>query len=189
MTKQTFDDLINQINTVSKDVQRERGTLFEKLTLAYLKNEPTYKALYQNVWLLSEVPESYGIPKKDTGVDLVAEQKNGDLVAIQAKFYTNKVGKSEINSFVAELGKSYYQRGLIVSTMDDWNSNARETIDQNEKGIEIIGLSDLRNSQIDWSQFNFERPENVVVKKPKKLRDYQQTAKENALAHFKENDR
>ena len=34
MTKQTFDDLINQINTVSKDVQRERGTLFEKLTLA-----------------------------------------------------------------------------------------------------------------------------------------------------------
>lgn len=189
MTKQTFDDLINQINTVSNDVQRERGTLFEKLTLAYLKNEPTYKALYQNVWLLSEVPESYGIPKKDTGVDLVAEQKNGDLVAIQAKFYTNKVGKSEINSFVAELGKSYYQRGLIVSTMDDWNSNARETIDQNEKGIEIIGLSDLRNSQIDWSQFNFERPENVVVKKPKKLRDYQQTAKENALAHFKENDR
>ena len=189
MTKQTFDDLINQINTVSNDVQRERGTLFEKLTLAYLKNEPTYKALYQNVWLLSEVPESYGIPKKDTGVDLVAEQKNGDLVAIQAKFYTNKVGKSEINSFVAELGKSYYQRGLIVSTMDDWNSNARETIDQNEKGIEIIGLSDLRNSQIYWSQFNFERPENVVVKKPKKLRDYQQTAKENALAHFKENDR
>ena len=189
MTKQTFDDLINQINTVSNDVQRERGTLFEKLTLAYLKNEPTYKALYQNVWLLSEVPESYGIPKKDTGVDLVAEQKNGDLVAIQAKFYINKVGKSEINSFVAELGKSYYQRGLIVSTMDDWNSNARETIDQNEKGIEIIGLSDLRNSQIDWSQFNFERPENVVVKKPKKLRDYQQTAKENALAHFKVNDR
>ena len=189
MTKQTFDDLIDQINTVSKDVQRERGTLFEKLTLAYLKNEPTYKALYQNVWLLSEVPESYGIPKKDTGVDLVAEQKNGDLVAIQAKFYTNKVGKAEINSFVAELGKSYYQRGLIVSTMDDWNSNARETIDQNEKGIEIIGLSDLRNSQIDWSQFNFERPENVVVKKPKKLRDYQQTAKENALAHFKENER
>lgn len=189
MTKQTFDDLINQINTVSNDVQRERGTLFEKLTLAYLKNEPTYKALYQNVWLLSEVPESYSIPKKDTGVDLVAEQKNGDLVAIQAKFYTNKVGKSEINSFVAELGKSYYQRGLIVSTMDDWNSNARETIDHNEKGIEIIGLSDLRNSQIDWSQFNFERPENVVVKKPKKLRDYQQTAKENAFAHFKENDR
>lgn len=34
--------------------------------------------------------------KKDTGVDLVAEQKNGDLVAIQAKFYTHKVGKEAL---------------------------------------------------------------------------------------------
>lgn len=189
MKTQTFNDLIEQINQAAGDVQRERGTLFEKLVLAYLKHEPTYKALYQNVWLLSDVPDDYGISKKDTGVDLVAEQKNGDLVAIQAKFYTHKVGKDSINSFVAELGKSYYQHGLIVSTVDEWNSNARETIEQNEKGIEIIGLSDLRNSQIDWSQFNFERPEKVTIKKPKQLRGYQQTAKENALNHFKEHDR
>jgi len=189
MKTQTFNDLIEQINQAAGDVQRERGTLFEKLVLAYLKHEPTYKALYQNVWLLSDVPDDYGISKKDTGVDLVAEQKNGDLVAIQAKFYTHKVGKNSINSFVAELGKSYYQHGLIVSTVDEWNSNARETIEQNEKGIEIIGLSDLRNSQIDWSQFNFERPEKVTIKKPKQLRGYQQTAKENALNHFKEHDR
>ncbi|MHB9649513.1 DEAD/DEAH box helicase [Weissella paramesenteroides] len=189
MGKQGFNDLINQINMLAEDVQRERGTLFEKLVLAYLKNEPTYRSLYKNVWLLSEVPEEYSISKKDTGVDLVAEQKNGDLVAIQAKFYTQKVGKSAINSFVAELGKNYYQHGLIISTIDEWNSNARETIEQNEKGIEIIGLSDLRNSQIDWSQFNFERPEKVTVKKPKQLRGYQQTAKENALNHFKEHDR
>lgn len=189
MKTQTFNDLIEQINQAAGDVQRERGTLFEKLVLAYLKHEPTYRALYQNVWLLSDVPDNYGISKKDTGVDLVAEQKNGDLVAIQAKFYTHKVGKDAINSFVAELGKSYYQHGLIVSTVDEWNSNARETIEQNEKGIEIIGLSDLRNSQIDWSQFNFERPEKVTIKKPKQLRGYQQTAKENALNHFKEHDR
>lgn len=189
MKTQTFNDLIEQINQAAGDVQRERGTLFEKLVLAYLKHEPTYKALYQNVWLLSDVPDDYGISKKDTGVDLVAEQKNGDLVAIQAKFYTHKVGKDSINSFVAELGKSYYQHGLIVSTVDEWNSNARETIEQNEKGIEIIGLSDLRNSQIDWSQFNFARPEKVTIKKPKQLRGYQQTAKENALNHFKDHDR
>ena len=189
MKTQTFNDLIEQINQAAGDVQRERGTLFEKLVLAYLKHEPTYRALYQNVWLLSDVPDNYGISKKDTGVDLVAEQKNGDLVAIQAKFYTHKVGKDAINSFVAELGKSYYQQGLIISTVDEWNSNARETIEQNEKGIEIIGLSDLRNSQIDWAQFSFERPEKVSTKKPKQLRGYQQTAKENALNHFKEHDR
>lgn len=189
MNPTNFNNLIDQIDKSSNNVQRERGTLFEKLVLAYLKNEPTYKALYKNVWLLNEVPDSYEIPKKDTGVDLVAEQFNGDLVAVQAKFYKNKVSKDTINSFVAELGKNYYQRGLIVSTVDEWNANARSTIDQNEKGIELIGLSDLRNSQIDWSQFNFERPEKVIVKKPKQLRGYQQTAKENAINHFKEHDR
>ncbi|WP_217582049.1 restriction endonuclease, partial [Lysinibacillus sp. GbtcB16] len=134
----TFDDLIEQINEVAGDIQRERGSLFEKLVLAYLKNEPTYQRLYKNIWTLTEVPIEYGIPKKDTGVDLVAEQFNGDLVAIQAKFYKKKIGKDEINSFVAEMGKSYYQRGLIISTVDDWNKNARETIEYNEKGIEII---------------------------------------------------
>lgn len=189
MNSQNFNGLLEQINQAAGDIQRERGTLFEKLILAYLKNEPTYKALYQNVWLLADVPGEYGISKKDTGVDLVAQQKNGDLVAIQAKFYTHKVGKDAINSFVAELGKSYYQRGLIISTVDEWNSNARETIEENEKGIGIIGLSDLRNSQIDWAQFNFERPEKVAIKKPKQLRGYQQTARENALNHFKEHER
>ena len=185
----TVDDLIQQINQTAGDIQRERGTLFEKLVLSYLRNEPTYQRLYKNVWALGDVPVEYGIPKKDTGVDLVAEQFNGELVAIQAKFYQNKVGKSEINSFVAELGKSYYQRGLIVSTVNDWNKNARETIDHNEKGIEIIGLSDLRNSQIDWTQYSFERPEVVTIKEPKKLRAYQETALEYALEHFATNDR
>lgn len=185
----TFDDLIQQINQTAGDIQRERGTLFEKLVLSYLRNEPTYQRLYKNVWALGDVPAEYGIPKKDTGVDLVAEQFNGELVAIQAKFYQNKVGKNEINSFVAELGKSYYQRGLIVSTVDDWNKNARDTIERNEKGIEIIGLSDLRNSQIDWTKYRFERPEVVTIKEPKKLRPYQEIALEYALKHFVTKDR
>ncbi|WRN72067.1 hypothetical protein UM760_06095 [Staphylococcus aureus] len=52
----SFDDLISQINETAQDVQRERGTLFERLVLAYLKNKPTYKNLYKNVWLLKDVP-------------------------------------------------------------------------------------------------------------------------------------
>ena len=34
----TFDDLIQQINQTAGDIQRERGTLFEKLVLSYLRN-------------------------------------------------------------------------------------------------------------------------------------------------------
>ena len=95
----SFDNLLKQIDETANNIQRERGTLFEKLVLAYLKNEPTYKRLYKNVWLLKDVPEKYGIPKKDLGVDLVAKEQNGDLVAIQAKYNKDKIGKSEVNYF------------------------------------------------------------------------------------------
>ncbi|MEK4168356.1 type ISP restriction/modification enzyme [Staphylococcus sp. FSL W8-1268] len=186
----SFDNLLKQIEEASNNIQREKGTLFEKLVLAYLKNEPTYKALYKNVWELRDVPNEFGLPdKKDKGVDLVAEQFNGDIIAIQAKFYKNSIGKSEINSFVAETGSKYYQGGLIVSTVDEWNKNARSTIENNQKNIEILGLSDLRNSQINWSDFNFERPEELTIKKPKELRFYQKTALENAINHFEKNER
>lgn len=186
----SFDNLLKQIEETSNNIQREKGTLFEKLVLAYLKNEPTYKALYKNVWELRDVPNEFGLPdKKDKGVDLVAEQFNGDIIAIQAKFYRNTIGKSEINSFVAETGSNYYQGGLIISTVDDWNKNAKSTIENNQKNIEILGLSDLRNSQINWSDFNFERPEELTIKEPKELRFYQKTALENAINHFEKYDR
>ncbi|MFH4180732.1 hypothetical protein WDA55_22025, partial [Acinetobacter baumannii] len=77
----------------------------------------------------------------------------------------------------------------IISTVDDWNKNARETIEYNEKGIEIIGLSDLRNSQIDWTKFSFKRPEVITVKSPKKLRGYQEAALGYAMEHFNKYDR
>ena len=54
------------------------------------------------------------------------------------------------------------------------------------KNIEILGLSDLRNSQINWSDFNFERPEELTIKS---LKNYvlSKTALENAINHFEKN--
>ena len=68
----SFDQLIQQINENNRE-QRDRGTAFEYLVQTYLKHEPLYKNMYSDVWMLSEVPESESIPKKDTGVDLVAK--------------------------------------------------------------------------------------------------------------------
>ena len=66
--------------------------------------------LFDEVWKLSDVPVEYNIPKKDTGVDLVArERETGVLVAIQCKFYSKetKIYKDDIDSFLNEVGKSY----------------------------------------------------------------------------------
>lgn len=78
----SFLDLIKQIDEEER-AQRDRGTLFELLTKAYLENEPVYRQLFDSVWLLKVVPEKYGISKKDTGVDLVAKKRNSEeLTAI-----------------------------------------------------------------------------------------------------------
>lgn len=183
----TFDTLVRQINE-SADTQRDRGTYFEYLVRAYLQHEPTYKNEFRNVWMLSDVPAEYGIPKTDLGVDLVAETITGNLVAIQAKFYTQGIQKSDIDSFLGELGKNYYESGIIVASTDKWGRNAEQAL-ADRHDVVRIGLSDLRNSQIDWTQFSFERPEQVSVKAKKSPRYYQREVIKAALEHFKNHDR
>ncbi|MGG5375193.1 hypothetical protein IGI57_001689 [Enterococcus sp. DIV0213j] len=186
----TFDELIQLAREQSSEIQRDKGTLFEKIAQIYFKNEPTYKNLFSDVWLLNEVPEEYAIPKKDTGVDLVARNEaTGELTAIQAKFYDNKIYKRHIDSFLAELGKSYYSDGIIVYSLDSLSSNADEAINQLSKPVAQIGLSDLRNSRIDWESFIPSRPNEVKVKNVKKTRPYQNEAINLTIDYFKEHDR
>lgn len=183
----SFQNLINQINEIS-DTQRLRGTYFEYLVQAYLRNEPTYKNEFSHVWMLGEVPDEYGIPKTDVGVDLVAKRHTGELVAVQAKFYQSAIQKSDIDSFLGELGKSYYESGIIVASTDKWGKNAEKALSDRDDVVRI-GLSDLRNSQIEWSKFSFANPKEVQTKIKKKLRPYQNEVVEKALDYFSNNDR
>lgn len=185
----TFNELITQINSHIDD-QRDRGTAFEEMVLAYLKNEPTYHNKFSDVWMLKDVPDQYGIPKKDTGVDLVARDRiTGELTAIQAKFYQGKVGKDTINSFIAEFSKNYYAAGIIVSTTDEWNKNAENALEGLSKPMTRIGLSQLEHANIDWQLFSFDQPNEKLRQKPKHLRDYQQEAIDKSLSYFKQHDR
>lgn len=185
----TFNQLIDQINDNITD-NRDRGTAFEKMVVAYLENEPAYKNRYSDVWMLSDVPAEYGISKKDTGVDIVAKDRaTGKLTAVQAKFYKGKVGKDTINSFVAEAGKNYYADGIIVTTTNEWNSNAENALEGLTKPITRIGLSQLEHADIDWQLFDFNSYNKGLKKTQKKLRDYQEKAIEKSLAYFKDHTR
>ena len=185
----TLDELVYQVNN-NLDKQRDRGTAFEKMVVAYLKNEPAYKQKFQDVWMLNEVPEEYHISKKDTGVDIVAKGYDGNLTAVQAKFYKGKVGKAEIDSFVAEAGKNVYSAGIIVSSTDEWNKNAKATLEDTTKPFSIIGLSQLRHAHFSWQKFNFAKENTDLSNKViKKIRDYQNIAINKSLEYFKEHNR
>lgn len=185
----TFNELVNQIDNYITN-QRDRGTAFEKLAVAYLKNEPAFKNKYSDVWMLNEVPEEYSISKQDTGVDIVAKDRiTGKLTAVQAKYYKGKVGKDTINSFIAESSKDYYADGMIISSTDDWNKNAKKATEELSKDISIIGLSQLQNANFDWQLFDFDSQDKNLGRKPKELLDYQKEAIQKSLAYFKENTR
>ena len=78
----TFSEIVKQIDSNVTN-QRDRGTAFEKLAIAYLKNEPAFKNKYSDVWMLNEVPAEYNISKQDTGVDIVAKDRiTGKLTAV-----------------------------------------------------------------------------------------------------------
>lgn len=189
--RHSFDKIIHDLEREDM-VQRDRGTLFELLVTAYLKKEPMYARLFDEVWMLYDVPEEYGIPRKDLGVDLVARKREtGELVAIQCKYYSKDttIQKSYIDSFLNEVGKSYYTEGIIVTSTDKWSSNADEALLNRDKNIARIGLSQLRDSEIDWSQFSFEKPKEIKLKSPKQPRSHQIPAIEAVVNGFENDDR
>ena len=185
----TFSEIVKQIDSNVTN-QRDRGTAFEKLAVAYLKNEPAFKNKYSDVWMLNEVPAEYNISKQDTGVDIVAKDRiTGKLTAVQAKYYKGKVGKDAINSFIAESSKEYYADGIIISSTDEWNKNAKKATEELSKEISLIGLSQLQNASFDWKLFDFDSYKQNLSYKPKELRDYQKGAISKSLAYFKEHTR
>lgn len=189
----SFNELIEQINkNLPNDGKhtRDRGTAFEKMAVAYFKNEPAYKNKFSDVWMLSEVPAEYNISRVDTGVDIVAKDRvSGKLTAIQAKFYKGKVSKGDIDSFVAEASKNYYADGILISTTDEWNKHAENDLESLSKPITRIGLSQLENADIDWQLFDFDSRNENLHHKAKKMRDYQIEAVEKSVAYFKDHSR
>ncbi|MEQ1830115.1 MAG: hypothetical protein ABL921_29410 [Pirellula sp.] len=71
MTQTPLQEILSTYWSASR-TEREKGTYFEELIRTYLRHEPVYADLYRDVWALSEVPDKFGIRKKDTRIDLVA---------------------------------------------------------------------------------------------------------------------
>src|SRR5699024_6137133 len=117
--------------------------------------------------------------------------KTGELVAIQCKYYSKdtKIRKEHIDSFLNEVGKSYYSEGLIVTTTDQWTKNADEALNNRNKNIMRISLSQLKESRIDWSEFSFTKPDEITLQDKKVPRPHQIPAIEAVIEGFKSADR
>ena len=171
--------------------QRGKGTAFERLVRQFLLTDPRYAERFDEVWMWSDWPERGARP--DRGIDLVArERENGELCAVQCKFYdpaTGIITKGDVDSFLAESGTGEFTSRLFVSTTEHWNSAAEETVSRQAIPVSRIGLEDLFNSTIDWDSFSLETPEVMVRTGGKSLREHQKRALDTVTAGLATADR
>ncbi|WP_313554244.1 type ISP restriction/modification enzyme [Stutzerimonas nitrititolerans] len=170
--------------------EREKGTYFEELICAYLRNEATYRDLYDKVWAYAEWAKEQGLDGRDTGIDLVARtQGTGEYHAIQCKLYAEnyRVQKKDIDSFFTASGKAPFSHRIIVTTTNNWGGNAEDALQGQQPPVSKIDLQALEESQIDWAKY---QPNQAVVLKAKKqLREHQQTALNSVSAGLKDAER
>ncbi|WP_193088689.1 type ISP restriction/modification enzyme [Advenella sp. FME57] len=170
--------------------EREKGTYFEELILAYLKNEATYKDLYSDVWTYAAWADTQGMDKRDAGIDLVAKTAGtNEFHAIQCKFYAEDyhVKKADIDSFFTASGKKIFSHRVIVSTTNNWSDNAEDALENQHPPVTKIDLNALENSKIDWTKY---KSGHAPILQPKKqLRVHQKSALESAVHGLQTADR
>ncbi|MEQ8273742.1 MAG: type ISP restriction/modification enzyme [Deltaproteobacteria bacterium] len=168
---------------------REAGTYFEELIVAYFKNEPAYRELYRDIVPYATWAGRHGQDKRDVGIDLVAETVTDEVHAIQCKLYpaSHKVQKNDIDSFFTASGKKPFARRIIVSTTNLWSDHAEAALLDQQTPVTKIDLAALEGSLVDWSSF---APKKAPALRGKKdPRPHQRTAIELVVAALKDRDR
>jgi predicted helicase len=140
--------VIELIGRLDSDDQR-RGKQFEHICKWFLTNDPVYRQQLRRVWLWKEWPGRWGA---DAGIDLVAEDHDGRLWAIQAKAYdpAYSVTKHDVDTFLSESARSEFGFRLLIATTDRIGKTAERTLQAQEKPASRLLLADLRAAQISW---------------------------------------
>ncbi|WP_249210652.1 type ISP restriction/modification enzyme [Enterobacter hormaechei] len=110
---------------------------------------------------------------------MVAVTKTGEFHAIQCKNYNQtKIAKKDIDSFLAASDKTYFTLRYIVASTDNWTEEAKNMLRDKAVPVTALSLTDLEQSALDWSQFDFDPAYKPVMKAKKQLRPHQTPALE-----------
>ena len=166
---------------------RVRGTQFEHICKWFLTNDPMYKHELCRVWLWREWPGRWGA---DAGIDLVAEDRNGGVWAIQAKAYNPayRVTKRDVDRFLAESGRAVFSYRMLIATTDLIDRVGERTIQDQEKRVSFFRLNELQAANVDWpASPTTLRPTRPP--KPARPHDYQRHAIKQVIKGFESADR
>ena len=176
---EAIDEIRRKFPAGEPGANQNRGAHFEKLIKTFLKEDPRYKSLLTDVWLWNEWP---GREEGDTGVDLVARQQNGELWAIQCKFYedTNPLPKSGIDSFLATSGRYNFSRRYIFTTTDKWSANAEKALQGQTIPCHRVGTAQIAESAVEYTDIYG----TAKMRAKKKMRQHQTQALADVIKGF-----
>ena len=143
-----------------------RGRQFERICAWYLRNAPEYRERIGKVWLWSEWSGAWAA---DAGIDLVAEDRDGRLWAIQAKAYdpSYAIKKADVDSFLSESSRPQFSYRLLIATTDRLGPTARRTLDSQREPVGYLLRAQLELSHVVWpSSLDDLRPRRPPRKKP-----------------------
>lgn len=187
-----FQQTLDHIRS-SAESKGHQGRLFERLMKAYFLQDPLYQERFSDVWLWSEwAGLRSGFSGTDTGIDLVAEEREGGYCAIQCKCYApgTVISKRQIDSFISASNRQPFSSRIIVDTGDSWGPNASKTLAGLQPACSVLRFGDLAGRPIDWPNLVTGRPEDLVYRaEPFRLRPHQQEALDDVVNGFKEHDR
>jgi superfamily II DNA or RNA helicase len=174
---------------------KEKGELFERLTELYLKLHPSYTTKLKNVWRWSNLPEkirtSLNLPRKDLGVDIVAQTVEGNLWAIQCKYigdYNHSVTLDYISTFASILAtRPLFTFGLVATTADRF-SNHITTVHGDSMGFLAGDIWRGLDAEFFSPIKSYLGNKEQVILVPKEPRPHQQRAIDKAKIYFNDAD-
>ena len=187
-----FQRTLDHIRSIA-DSEAHKGRLFERLMKTYFVKDPLYKDRFSQVWLWPEWARMQpGFDGADTGIDLVAEEREGGYCAIQCKCYApgTRISKPHLDSFVAASARDPFTALLVVDTGADWGPTARKLVDKLSRPCTVLRFGDLANRPIDWPDLVRDEPEALSLRRePFRLRPHQQAALDDVTVGFEARDR
>ena len=209
MTDNGFQRALDHIRSIS-ETEAQKGRLFERLMKAYFGEDPMYQERFSRVWLWKEwvphfneasarraarEPESGPPPRfdlTDTGIDLVAEERDGGWCAIQCKCYApgTRIAKPHLDSFISASAREPFTSRVFVDTGDSWGANALRTLRGLKPACAVLRFGDLASRPFDWPDLVSAKPEELsYVGAPFELRPHQREALDDVLWEFRNHDR
>ena len=142
----------------------------------FFKNHPLYRHKFVKVWQWADWPKPDGVAAQDLGTDLIAEDTEGKICSIQAKFYDvdSSIKFKDISTFLADSSKDYVDYRLLIGTAE-LAPNARKQLQSQQKPVQTFLLHDFDAWDYDWPK-SLAGIKKAPIKEPHEARPHQQAA-------------